>query len=254
MYTRCKACHTVYPVNAALLTRAKGAFRCGRCNKTGNALDALFDEWPRAGESSAAPGEPPVLGIQLDLREAARSRREGELADRTDAAERADEAGAPKRSWLIPATWIGGALVLSLVVAWQLLIYFGAESQAAGTVRAALVSLGLAEAPATGPARDPARIEVVSRQMQELPARPGMLQLAATIVNRAPRAQPFPEIELLIQDAAGRPLDRRRFAPADYLAADADPGRGMAPEALLPLTLELEDPGPQAVGFELRFH
>ncbi|MDT8320834.1 MAG: zinc-ribbon and DUF3426 domain-containing protein [Xanthomonadales bacterium] len=254
MYTRCKACHTVYPVNATLLTRAKGAFRCGKCNKAGNALDALFDEWPAASESPAAPGDLPVLGIQLDLRKAARSRREGELAGPADGADGDHEPGVHKRSWLIPATWISGALVLSLAVTWQLLTYFGGESKAADVTRSALVSLGLAEAPATGPARNLDRIEVVSRQMQERPGRPGMLQLAATIVNRAAQAQPFPEIELLIQDADGRPLERRRFTPADYLAAGADLARGMAPQAHLPLLLELEDPGPEAVGFELRFH
>ena len=43
MYTRCPGCHTVHPVNAALLASGGGRYRCGKCNKVNNALEALFD-------------------------------------------------------------------------------------------------------------------------------------------------------------------------------------------------------------------
>ena len=66
MYTRCKGCHTVHPVNASLLARAGGKFRCGKCNKTGNALEALFDEWPEAGEKPPKTGPIPNLGLAID--------------------------------------------------------------------------------------------------------------------------------------------------------------------------------------------
>ena len=56
MFTRCPGCHTVHPVNAALLARGGGRYRCGKCNRAGNALDALFDDWPEAGEAPPAAG------------------------------------------------------------------------------------------------------------------------------------------------------------------------------------------------------
>lgn len=246
MYTRCKDCHTVYPVNAALLVRAGGRFRCGKCNKTGDALEALFDEWPAAGARPADRGDLPVLGIQLDLGRAARSRLEGDEAS-------GDEPESPPggRSWLIPLSWIGGALVLSAVVGWQLLTYFGDDSAGGSAWQSALISLGLAEAPPATPARDLTRIAVVSRQLAENPQRSGKLSLAATIVNRASHRQPFPRIEVLMVDANGRIVARQGFWPADYLAGGSE--AGFAAGAYLPLTLELDDPGPAAVGFELRF-
>ena len=247
MYTRCKDCHTVYPVNAALLARAGGRFRCGKCNKTGDALEALFDEWPAAGARPPERGDLPVLGIQLDLERAARSRLEGDEAG--------DDASGPtpgNRSWLMPVSWIGGAVLLAAVVGWQLLSYFGDGSEGDSAWQSALISLGLAEAPPTPPARDLTRIEVVNRQLAEHPQREGKLSLAATIVNRARHQQPFPRIEVLMLDASGRIVARQGFSPADYLA-DSDSEAGFAAGAWLPLTLELDDPGPSAVGFELRF-
>ena len=70
MYTRCQACHTVHPINAELLSRAAGQYRCGKCKKLSNALDALFDEWPSAGETvvnSRPDTQAPVLGGSLAL-------------------------------------------------------------------------------------------------------------------------------------------------------------------------------------------
>ena len=96
-------------------------------------------------------------------------------------------------------------------------------------------------------------IHLVSRELRSHPTLPGTLQLTATIVNRAERPQPYPLISLKLLDAAGQPVHQQYFAPADYLPAGAGGEDGMAPEAYLPLTLEFDDPGLQAVGFELEF-
>jgi hypothetical protein len=125
-------------------------------------------------------------------------------------------------------------------------------------VRSALERLGLRERPAAAPFRDLELIHLVSRELRSHPSQPGRLRLSATIVNRAPRAQPWPDLEVTLLDAAGQAVTQQRFSPEDYLARDSLPdsaaaGKGMAPQAYLPLVLELEDPGRQAVGFELEF-
>ncbi|MDH3941106.1 MAG: DUF3426 domain-containing protein, partial [Xanthomonadales bacterium] len=80
-----------------------------------------------------------------------------------------------------------------------------------------------------------------------------MLQLTATIVNRASTPQPYPDLEIILLDASGQPVSRSLFRPADYLAEDASTAAGMTPQAYLPLVLDLPDPGQVAVGFELNF-
>ena len=266
MYTRCPGCHTVHPVNAALLASGGGRYRCGKCNKVNNALDALFDAWPAAGARAPMVGQLPVLGLALDLQAAARSRRsaDGAIAGRGDDPA-ADEAGEERRGgglrWLVRMAWVATALVLAAVVAFQVAEFQGEPLLERALLRSAMERLGLAEPPAATPFRDLERIHVVSRELRSHPTLPGRLRLSATIVNRAAQAQPWPDLEITLLDAAGQPVMRKRFAPADYLAAGSAAGRatdgaagaGMTPQAYLPLVLDLDDPGRQAVGFELEF-
>ena len=271
MYTRCPGCHTVHPVNAALLAGGVGRYRCGKCNKVNNALEALFDEWPAAGARASSAGELPVLGLSLDLQAAARSRQSPgqSLGQGPDlASDQAPDAGAPQAAgsvglrWLVRLGWVTGAVALALVIAFQASRFFGEPLLERAPLRAAMERLGLREPPAAEPYRDLGLIHLVSRELRSHPHQPGRLRLSATIVNRASQAQPWPDLEVTLLDAAGQAVSRQRFAPADYLAPgnksgyesdSSAPGRGMAPQAYLPLALDLDDPGMQAVGFELEF-
>jgi hypothetical protein len=205
-----------------------------------------------------------VLGLALDLQAAARSRRsaDGEGQGESKADElAADQAGEQRRGaglrWLARLAWISTALVLAAVVAFQVAEFQGEPLLERASLRPALERLGLRAPPAATPFRDLERIHVVSRELRSHPTLPGRLRLSATIVNRAAQTQPWPDLEITLLDAAGQHVLRRQFAPADYLAAgratDSAAGAGMTPQAYLPLVLDLDDPGRQAVGFELEF-
>ena len=62
-----------------------------------------------------------------------------------------------------------------------------------------------------------------------------------------------PKIEVTLFGAGGERVSSVRFEPEDYLAAGSDHRRGMTPQAYLPLTLDFDDPGSTAVGFEIDF-
>jgi len=249
VFTRCPGCHTVHPVNAALLAQGAGRYRCGKCNKLNSALEALFDEWPAASAQPPGSGEVPVLGLGIDLHAAARART---VADGAEADASSPGRGAGLR-WLLRLTWITGALVLAVVIALEVAEFRGEPLQERAEVRQLLESVGLREPEPVTPFRDLQRIHLVSRELRADPDRPGQLRLAATIVNRARQRQPYPELEITLLDAAGQPVQRQRFTPADYLAPGTPPDAGMAPEAYVPLVLAFDDPGVRAVGFELEF-
>jgi hypothetical protein len=101
--------------------------------------------------------------------------------------------------------------------------------------------------------KDPAKIQLVSRDMHTHPTRSGILVLSLTFVNLAQRNQVFPELEVTLLDATNQPVARRRLQPTDYLRPGADLATGLAADVYLPVLLELGDPGEQAVGFEIRF-
>ena len=234
MFTRCTACHTVHPVNASLLARGAGKYRCGKCKKLCNALDSLFDEWPRAGDRPPAVGELPVLGMPIDLEDARKARLTPD-----EAALRGDTEtipGVPARSGnkLARLTWITMALVIAVTVTVKLAEFY--------------------QKPLTNqPFRDLSQIHLVSRDLISHPFQADMLRLTATIVNRAPESQPYPDLEVILLDAGGDPMSTLRFSPPDYLAEGAPADSGMTPQAYLPLILDLPDPGREAVGFELNF-
>ena len=224
-------------MNAGLLARDGGKYRCGKCKKTGNALDCLFDEWPAAGERPPARGEPPVLGTSIDLEKARQSRLAPDEAALFGEGDTDPVAPANSRGKLARITWITMVLVIAVVVSLKLSgIWPGIQKPLSGHA-----------------IRDLSSIQLVSRELASHPIRADTLRLTATIVNRAPDIQPYPDLEVILLDADGQPISRLRLSPSDYLAEGTSKDSGMTPQAYLPLVLDLPDPGRKAVGFELNF-
>jgi predicted Zn finger-like uncharacterized protein len=253
MYTRCPECGTVHPVNAALLAQAGGRYRCGKCKQDANALEFLFDEWPEADQHPVEQGDLPVLGLTIDLDEARQARLDPEAEPSSPGGD--DDPGRESgANVLLRISWIAGAVIVLSVVAFGLSDFLGQPLVNTAPIETTLVDLGIAEAEPSIPFRDLERIHLVSRELRSLSGQPGTLRLTATIVNRAPKSQPFPSIEVRLLNSKGLTLNSHFFEPQDYLAQGSMRGAGMAPQAYLPLTLDLDDPGEKAVGFELTFH
>lgn len=244
MYTRCAGCHTVHPVNANLLSRAGGRYRCGKCKRLGDALEALFDEWPGPGESPPARGEPPTLGLPVDLHPEVRP----------DDTQPHDDGTPPRRRRWLRVAWISAAVVVLAAIAFELADFYGHPLIGGDRTRVTRGNSPPGSEPSARPFRDLSRIQLVRRELGSLPTRPGWLRLDATIVNRAERPQPYPVLEVVLLDRYGDRLSSQRFEPADYLSAGTAADSTMTPQAYLRLALDLPDPGPEAVGFELKFH
>jgi hypothetical protein len=240
-------------VNAGLLARSGGKYRCGKCEKIGNALESLFDEWPAAGERPPAAGAMPVLGMPIDLGKAQKTR----LNPDDDVLD--DDAGADpgmegkRGNLLLRFTWITLALVVAAVITLKVFEFYEIPLAEMPAVQSAKTRLGIQDPPPALPFRDLDQIHLVSRELRSHPYRVDTLRLTVTIVNRAPETQAFPGLEVVLLDANGQPVSTLRFDPEDYLARGTPGDSGMTPQAYLPLVLDLEDPGSKAVGFELNF-
>ena len=253
MFTRCPGCSTVHPVNAAVLARDGGRFRCGKCNKTSNALEALFDDWPESGRKPAPRGELPVLGIGIDLEKASESRLNPDDANLSGEAEMPRPPSRAGRL-LLRTVWLIGGIIVGAVIIFKVAEYSGHPIMEPEEIEEALVATGLKEPATKEVFRDLDLIHLVSRELTGDPNRPGVLRLRVTIVNRASKSQPYPGIEVILFDTEGEEVSRYDFTPADYLSNRVGPDAEMSPHAYLPLSLELDDPGVRAVGFELEFH
>ena len=74
----------------------------------------------------------------------------------------------------------------------------------------------------------------------------------AILFNEARYPQPFPELELSFSALNGAPVASRRFSPAEYLRGDLINMDTMPVNTPLHISLEIVDPGEQAVNYNLR--
>ncbi|NQD93838.1 DUF3426 domain-containing protein [Pseudomonas sp. CrR25] len=82
----------------------------------------------------------------------------------------------------------------------------------------------------------------------------GALVVDAILYNRAPFTQPFPLLEMRFADINGQLLASRRFKPGEYLAGELAGQAEMPPQTPIHVSLDILDPGTQAVNYSLSFH
>jgi hypothetical protein len=103
------------------------------------------------------------------------------------------------------------------------------------------------------PWREPAALHLTSRELRPHPTVPGVLVVSATFRNDAPFAQPWPQLQLSLQNIDGESLGLRRFAPREYLGSTPSTNMIGAGQSAS-IRVEILDPGRRAVAFGFEFH
>ena len=80
------------------------------------------------------------------------------------------------------------------------------------------------------------------------------LVIDAVIVNSAAFPQRYPHLELRFTSVGGLLVAGRTFAPEEYLAGEVRPGQLMPEHTPVQVSIEIADPGDQAVNYTLSFH
>ncbi len=79
------------------------------------------------------------------------------------------------------------------------------------------------------------------------------LVIDAVIVNTADFPQRFPDLELRFTSVGGLLVAARIFAPEEYLAGEARPGELVPVNTPVQVSIEIADPGDEAVNYTLSF-
>lgn len=101
--------------------------------------------------------------------------------------------------------------------------------------------------------RDISRMSARNLVVRSHPDLDNALIVDAVIVNGADYAQPFPDLELRFTAVGGLLVAGRRFRPDEYLSGDDVDATNMPPNTPVQVSLEIEDPGPDAVNYVLKF-
>lgn len=80
------------------------------------------------------------------------------------------------------------------------------------------------------------------------------LMVDAILINNAPFEQPFPDLVLSFSKLDETPVATRRFTPKEYLAGELAGMRYIPERQPVHITLEIADPGPDAVNYTLATH
>jgi hypothetical protein len=149
------------------------------------------------------------------------------------------EINAPRRRQLPPAVWVSAAVVLALLLVFQVvqtdgdwLSVHAPMLDSGGKPAAALSTYQLRQWGVTGD-----------------PGANGTLRVRASIMNAAAQLQPYPLLRVTLADRFGTRVGAREFEPAEYLGKA--PARMLAPGERVDATLNILDPGKDAEGFEI---
>lgn len=103
------------------------------------------------------------------------------------------------------------------------------------------------------PYQDISLVQTQNLVVRSDPERPGTLQLTAVFRNMANFQQPFPVIELRFTNLGSQLVASRYFLPDEYLPQSLRGIPLMPVGAPVQINVELQDPGPDAVNYQLNF-
>lgn len=147
----------------------------------------------------------------------------------------------------------GGSLLLAVLMLVQLAVIYRSEVLAsAPQARGALMQLCAVFGCTVGWPTQVDQLAVIGSELQTIPGT-DVLELTAVIRNRAAFRQALPAVEVTLTDALNRPIARKVFTPADYLAAAGEPSSriedGLGSGSDYTIRLFFEARGVQAAGF-----
>lgn len=244
VYTQCPHCLTAYEPRAAQLAQGRGLLRCGVCEKEFDALERLSDEpfHHRAAPVLSQGETPRILPEEIP--------QQGELfsGPRIPGFARM-RLGAP-----LPASsrWWAAAIALALLLTAQIVLAQRDQLAADPAWRPWLVRACATLGCTLTPWRAPERLVLESRDVRPHPSVPGGLLISASFRNRAPHPLAWPVLELSLLDLDGERIALRRFRVDEYLGA-MPRERALAPGQGVTATLEIQDPGRQAIAYAFEF-
>jgi len=106
--------------------------------------------------------------------------------------------------------------------------------------------------------RDASKMELITRNVYSHPNEKNALIVDITMKNNAEFAQPYPVLQIDFSDIRGDTIAARRFLPDDYLSiedfqTETKQRQLLQPDASTAITLEIQDPGKQAMTYEFNF-
>jgi len=227
MYTQCENCKAIFHVNMREVTIAKGKLRCGECNEVFDATKTLSTTVPKTYDD-------------LDREEKFKHQVEEEIIDSRDddrmihvkpnveIVKKENNKLENKFKWLIVSVVLLSTLLLAQVLYNYRHLFLDT------------------------PRHEPEKIQMINHNVFAHPNESGALLISALIENTAKKAQPYPVLELRLENAQSNLVAFRRFLPKEYLKNYSE-GLLIPSKKPISLKLKIKDPGKDAIRFQFKF-
>ena len=159
-----------------------------------------------------------------------------------------EEPGEPAPP-AIQLAWRAAAAVLALVLLAQMIHENRAWLAAHGPLRGPLLSLYGALGVKVQPPVNLSAYQLRQWGVTGDPNAAGTLRVRASILNTSAQLQPYPLLRVTLANRFGTHVGARDFEPAEYLGRPT--ARLMTPGERADATLDIQDPGKDAEGFEI---
>jgi predicted Zn finger-like uncharacterized protein len=160
----------------------------------------------------------------------------------------AEESGEPADRTMRLA-WGGAAAVMALILLGQVLHENRAWLAAHGPLRAELPGVYGALGMKVQPPANLSAYQLRQWGVTGDPSAAGTLRVRASILNTSAQLQPYPLLRVTLANRFGTHVGARDFEPAEYLGRPV--ARLMTPGERADATLDIQDPGKDAEGFEI---
>lgn len=218
-------------------------------------VSAAEEKHPQDIELQALPESPPLESsldaLAADLSEEPKSVQgiAQRLPSFTDLDEDLELEVPAKRSWLTMMLILLGLVALPAQVLWFQYDAWTMNPSYRPVYEIVCQVTGCTLPPMT----DVALIDAQRSIIRNHPDQPDARIVDVLMVNNADFAQPYPLIELLATNMRGELIAGRRFKPEEYLRGETRAGALMPPRTPIHVSLEIQDPGENALNFEVKF-
>jgi predicted Zn finger-like uncharacterized protein len=157
----------------------------------------------------------------------------------------------PKAVLRLAASWTGGTVLLSALLALQILNHYRNDLATNARLNRPLTQLYAAFGVRLVPRWDLNAYDVRQLGASADSARAGQITVRASVKNAAHRAQPMPLLRVTLQDRFGNRIAARDVPPQSYLPAAIRPSSYLSAGQRIDAEMAFVDPGPNAEGFEI---
>ncbi len=262
MITRCPSCSTLFRVTQEQLQAHNGQVRCGSCKTVFDgfkALASLPDPVPEAEQRAAADELAHFARKPVEPATAAASGMPATVGEEKYYGPAPEQLTLDEDLFADPyrerrrRMWAAGAALLIVLLAAQAAYFQRAElaAQYPGLKPYLVLFCDLLDCTVAPPQR-PKQIAIEASDLQATnPARPGLIQLTATLRNHAGHELGYPALDLVLTNTKEHALARRIFLPQEYLERGRDARSGIPANAEITVRLELDTGELNPAGFRI---